>query len=97
MRLQADPTVVYALGERRRLRNRDYQIASPYNTYKINGLPPHPIGQPSEEAIVAALYPDSTGYLYFVAAGEGRHLFSQSYREHLATIRAVRTRPISLR
>ena len=97
MRLQADPTVVYALGERRRLRNRDYQIASPYNTYKINGLPPHPIGQPSHEAIVAALYPDSSDYLYFVAAGEGRHLFSQSYREHLATIRAVRTRPISRR
>ncbi len=97
MRLQADPTVVYALGERRRLRNRDYQIASPYNTYRIAGLPPHPIGQPSRESIVAALYPDSSDYLYFVATAGGRHLFSRSYREHLATIRAVRTRPISRR
>lgn len=92
MRLQADPTVVYALGERRRLMFNDYAIESAYNTYRINGLPPGPIGQPSTENLEATLYPAETDYLYFVAGAGGRHQFSRSYREHIQTIRRVRGR-----
>jgi UPF0755 protein len=90
MRLQADPTVVYALGERRRLYNKDYRISSAYNTYRIDGLPPGPITQPSRASIEAALYPTPTNFLFFVAGREGKHVFSTSYREHLATIRSIR-------
>lgn len=95
MRLQADPTVIYALGRRRRLFERDYQIRSPYNTYRIDGLPPSPIGQPSAASIEAALYPRESNFLYFVAGPDGRHIFSRTYREHLATIRRIRSGPNS--
>ncbi|MDH5643130.1 MAG: endolytic transglycosylase MltG [Gemmatimonadota bacterium] len=91
MPLQADPTVIYALGRRRRLFNRDYEIPSRYNTYRIAGLPPHPISQPSALAIEAALFPTQTDFLYFVAGPEGRHIFSRTYREHQATIRRIRS------
>ena len=90
MRLQADPTVVYALGQRRRLRNRDYLIDSPYNTYLFDGLPPHPIGQPSSASIEAVLGRARTDYLYFVAGANGKHVFSATYRGHLAAIRRIR-------
>jgi UPF0755 protein len=90
MRLQADPTVIYALGTRRRLFEKDYLRRSPYNTYLIDGLPPGPIGQPSEESIRAALYPADTEFLYFVAQGDGKHVFSRTLKEHLAAIQAVR-------
>ncbi len=90
MRLQADPTIVYALGTRRRLQNRDYRIASPYNTYLNDGLPPHPIGQPSTASIEAVLNPPSTEFLFFVAGADGKHVFSESYREHLVAIRRIR-------
>ena len=76
MRLQADPTVVFALGRRRRLLNHDYSTESPFNTYRIGGLPPSPIGNPSSASIAAALYPDSTDFLYFVAQPDRRHRFS---------------------
>jgi len=92
LRLQADPTVVYALGSRNRLYNKHYQFASPYNTYRVDGLPPGPIGQPSRASITAALYPADTDFLYFVATREGHHEFSRTYTEHLATIRMVRRR-----
>ncbi len=90
MRLQADPTVIYALGRRRRLFLKDYQVASPYNTYRINGLPPGPISQPSAHTIEAALYPAETDYLYLVAQTDGKHVFSRTYREHNAAIRRIR-------
>ncbi len=90
MRLQADPTVVYALGKRRRLQNRDYRIDSPYNTSAIDGLPPHPISQPSMASIEAVLDHPPTDYLYFVAGAGGKHVFSETYREHLAAIRKIR-------
>jgi UPF0755 protein len=90
MRLQADPTVVYTLGERRRLTYADYRVASDYNTYTINGLPPGPIGEPSSESIEAALYPATTDYLYMVAGPDGSHQFSRTYREHLRTVREIR-------
>jgi UPF0755 protein len=90
MRLQADPTVVYALGTRRRLTFEDYRIRSPYNTYAIAGLPPGPIGQPSVQSLEAALYPAESEYLYMVAQGDSSHAFSRSYVEHLRTIRQIR-------
>ncbi|UCG88990.1 MAG: endolytic transglycosylase MltG [Gemmatimonadota bacterium] len=90
MRLQADPTIIYALGRRRRLYQRDYQIESPYNTYLIYGLPPGPISQPSEASLEAALFPANTDFLYFVARPDGKHIFSRTHREHLAAVREVR-------
>jgi UPF0755 protein len=89
-RLEADPTVVYALGERRRLYNRDYGVPSEYNTYRVNGIPPAPIGQPSSASLRVVLYPAASNLFYFVARPDGRHIFAPSYREHLANIRAVR-------
>ncbi len=90
MRLQADPTVIYALGRRRRLFLKDYRVRSPYNTYLINGLPPGPIGQPSEPSLKAALYPATTDYLFLVAQDDGKHVFSRTLREHNAAIRRIR-------
>lgn len=90
MRLQADPTVIYALGRRRRLFLRDYETPSRYNTYLIDGLPPHAVGQPSAASLEAALYPRDSDFLYFVAGPDGKHIFSRSYREHQAAIRRIR-------
>jgi UPF0755 protein len=83
--LQADPTIQYALGNHRaRLLYRDIRAArdNPYNTYVIRGLPPGPIGSPSERAIDAALYPAQTKHLYFVARPDGSHIFTNSLQEH---------------
>ncbi len=91
MRLQADPTVIYALGQRRRLFEKDYLHRSSYNTYLINGLPPGPIGQPSEESIRAALYPAKSDFLFFVAQTDGKHVFSRTLREHVNAINAIRS------
>ncbi len=85
MRLQADPTVLYALGGRReRLLYAaiDSVADNPYNTYIQRGLPPGPIAAPGEAAIHAALYPTEEGYLYFVARPDGRHIFTHSLEEH---------------
>jgi UPF0755 protein len=91
MKLQADPTVIYAVekenGKRpKRLRWRDLKINSPYNTYLVNGLPPGPICSPSGEAIYAVLHPADTKYLYFVANGSGGHKFSTTLREHINAV-----------
>jgi UPF0755 protein len=83
--LQADPTVQYALGiHRDRLLYRDIREVedNPYNTYKIKGLPPGPIGSPSALAIDAVLRPANTKFLYFVARPDGSHLFTGSLQEH---------------
>jgi UPF0755 protein len=90
MRLQADPTVIYALGHRRRLYEKDYAIHSRYNTYLINGLPPTPINQPSAASIEAALYPEHTDLFYLVARPDGKHVFSRTLQEHLRAVAAVR-------
>ena len=82
MRLQADPTVNFALGERRRLLYRDYSFEHPYNTYQINGLPPGPITNPSYTSLEAAARPERHDYLYMVASPEGTHTFSTSYEDH---------------
>ena len=83
--LQADPTVLYALGGRRArllFAAIDSVATNPYNTYTQGGLPPGPIGAPGEEAIQAALYPSDDPYLYFVARPDGSHLFTNSLEEH---------------
>jgi UPF0755 protein len=90
LRLQADPTVVYALGRRTRLYNKDYRLESDYNMYRRHGLPPGPINQPTTASLLAALYPRDTEYLYFVASVDGHHTFSRTYGEHLTKIREVR-------
>jgi UPF0755 protein len=95
MALQADPTVQYAIalatGKRKpRLFEKDYQFASPYNTYLHPGLPPGPVNSPSRRSIEASLYPAQVPYLYFVAGPDGRHIFARSYAEHLRNIAKVR-------
>lgn len=83
IRLQADPTIQYIIdGPPRRLLFRDLEIDSPYNTYKYDGLPPGPINNPGRNSIMAAIYPEKTDYIYFVARGDGRHTFSKTSAEH---------------
>ncbi|MFQ6614172.1 MAG: endolytic transglycosylase MltG [Fidelibacterota bacterium] len=83
MRLQADPTIQYIIKDGpRRLLNRDLRIDSPYNTYLYRGLPPGPINSPGKESLLAAINPDTTQYLYFVARGDGYHTFSRTQAEH---------------
>lgn len=84
--LQANPTVQYALGEKRRVFNGDLDVDSPYNTYRNRGLPPGPIACPGMKSIIAALYPAETQYLYFVANGDGSHTFSKSLAEHSSAV-----------
>lgn len=96
MRLEADPTVAYALGGvRRRLWNRDLRVDSPYNTYRARGLPPGPICSPGRAALEAAVRPlPDTGEYYFVADGTGRHLFSKTYGEHLRAKHRIKYGPV---
>ncbi len=83
IKLQADPTIQYILpGPPRRLLYDDLKIDSPYNTYKYYGLPPGPINNPGRKSILAALYPAKTGYIYFVARGDGGHTFTRTAAEH---------------
>ncbi len=87
MKLQTDPTVIYgvtngqgALG--RGLRQSELRRETPYNTYVIDGLPPTPIANPGRASIEAALNPDSSDYLFFVADGTGGHAFAETLNEH---------------
>ena len=82
MRLEADPTVNFALGERRRLLFEDYRHEHPYNTYLKYGLPPGPITNPSLSTIKATLNPQNHDYLYMVANPEGGHTFSRTFEQH---------------
>lgn len=87
MNLQSCATVQYILGERKAVLSvADTQIDSPYNTYINPGLPQGPIANPGIECIKAALYPEDTEYLYFVAGADGKHIFSKTYEEHLAAM-----------
>ncbi len=88
MRLESDPTVIYGLKNfDGNLTRRDLRTYSPYNTYRIKGLPPGPIANPGLDAIKAALYPAQTDYLYFVAKKDGTHYFSTTIREHNRAVR----------
>ncbi|MEX1011276.1 MAG: endolytic transglycosylase MltG [Balneolaceae bacterium] len=87
MRLQADPTVIYIIGERRRLLYADYEIDHPYNTYQVPGLPPGPITNPDLSTIESVLNPEDHDYLFMVATPEGGHAFNRTYQEHLSASR----------
>lgn len=95
MRLQTDPTIIYGLGEdfdgnlrRKHLNDAD----NPYNTYRHGGLPPSPIALPGREAIHAALHPAAGDALYFVARGDGGHVFSATLAEHERAVRKYQLR-----
>lgn len=91
--LQSDPTAVYGIpGFTGPIRRKHLQIDSPYNTYKIRGLPPGPICNPGESAIRAVMYPDDTPYMYFVSDGDGTHIFSVNLKEHERAVEFYRRR-----
>lgn len=83
MRLQADPTAIYGMpGYDGNLTRRHLQTTTPWNTYRISGLPATPIANPGEQALLAAVEPGPWHDLYFVARGDGSHDFSTTYAEH---------------
>ncbi len=96
MRLQSDPTVIYGLGQSYDgdIHTRDLVTDTPYNTYTRAGLPPTPIALPGRESVVAALHPQDSGELYFVAtaSGDGGHHFSRTLEEHNAAVKEYLTR-----
>lgn len=100
MALDADPSVIYAEllqgTYQGALHHADLAVNSPYNTYRFPGLPPGPIGNPGRSALEAALHPESTRFLYFVADGNGHHRFATTLAEHDRNIAAYR-RALALR
>jgi UPF0755 protein len=97
MRLQCDPTVIYALAMRNRydgnIRREDLKIDSLYNTYRYPGLTPGPIGNPGASALKAAVAPAATDYLYFVSMNTGRHQFSRNLEEHNRAVWQYQKKP----
>lgn len=88
MRLQSDPTVIYGIPDfDGNLTRKHLKEKTPYNTYKISGLPPGPIANPGKKALEAALWPDDTKYLYFVAKGDTTHEFSTNLKDHNKAVR----------
>ncbi len=87
--LQADPTVQYAINDKKRLTFADLKANNPYNTYMYKGLPPGPINSPSITSIEAAINPEDHNYFFFVAVGDGsgRHNFSKGFKDHRANIK----------
>lgn len=96
MALQCDPTVIYALMLAGRWRGnitrQDLQMDSPYNTYKVAGLPPGPIASPGLASIQAALRPADVNYLYFVSKNDGTHVFAASLEEHQKNVARYQSR-----
>jgi len=94
MRLQTDPTVIYGMGDdyRGRITRSDLRTPTPYNTYTNHGLPPTPIALAGREAIAAALNPADGTELYFVARGDGTHVFSDTLEEHNRAVREFQLR-----
>jgi UPF0755 protein len=94
IQLAADPSVVYAALLNNRYRGTIYQsdlkFDSPYNTYKVKGLPPGPICNPGKASLAAAMHPTSSDYLYFVSDAQGHHRFARTMQQHLANVSAYR-------
>ena len=84
MRLQTDPTVIYGMGDKYQgnISREDLRTPTPYNTYTQAGLPPTPIALPGKKAIQAAMHPDNSANIYFVATGNGGHKFSATLEQH---------------
>jgi UPF0755 protein len=92
--LQSDPTVIYGLSEfDGNLRKKDLSSPSPYNTYRVQGLPPGPIANPGIQAIRATLYPSDSRSLYFVSRNDGTHQFSATLIEHNQAVEKYQKRP----
>ena len=90
MRLQSDPTTIYGIYEKftGNLRKKHLLQKTPYNTYKIFGLPLGPISNPGLESLKAAITPKKHNYLYFVSKNDGTHKFSRNYKDHLKAVTA---------
>ena len=92
--LQSDPTVIYGLPAfDGNLHKKDLSSPSPYNTYRVQGLPPGPIANPGIQAIRAALYPSDSRSLYFVSRNDGTHQFSATLIEHNKAVEKYQKRP----
>jgi UPF0755 protein len=93
MRLESDPTVIYGIPDfDGNIKRIHLATLTPYNTYKIRGLPPGPIANPGRDAIKAALYPAKTDYLFFVSKKDSTHHFSTNIREHQKAVRKYQLR-----
>jgi UPF0755 protein len=94
MRLESDPTTIYGIsgfdGNLRRVHLND--PTNPYNTYQIAGLPPGPIASPGGDALRAVVEPAESDYLFFVSRGDGTHVFSRTYREHVNAVNRFQLR-----
>jgi UPF0755 protein len=97
MRLQTDPSVIYALRRARRwdgnIRKQDLDLDSPYNTYRSAGLPPGPIASPGRDSLLAVLQPAQVKDLYFVSRNDGSHEFSETLAEHERAVDRYQRRP----
>ena len=95
MRLETDPTVIYGIGDGYdgNIRKKDLQTVTPYNTYRINGLPPTPIAMPGRAALAAAAHPEPGDALFFVATGDGAHVFSATYDQHRKAVKTYQLKP----
>jgi len=91
MKLEADPTVIYAMGKHvTRVMKAHLQVLSDYNTYKHVGLPPGPISSPGRPSLLATLYPAKHQFLFFVARPDGSHMFSKTWAEHTDSVNLAR-------
>ena len=98
MRLQTDPTVIYAIEKfDGNIRKRDLKIDSPYNTYRYKGLPPGPISSPGIKSIEAAISPIKSNHLYFVSRKDGSHHFSNTLVEHNRAVKKYQLRKVNSR
>jgi UPF0755 protein len=90
IRLESDPTIIYAITQGRPLgrglTRKEIDTPTPYNTYAIAGLPPTPIANPGRASLAAVLNPPKSGEMYFVADGTGGHVFASTYAEHAANV-----------
>lgn len=98
MRLQTDPTIIYGIAVEtgkipNNIRKEDLLRPNRYNTYTIAGLPPGPIANPGKDALIAALKPAASEYLYFVSQNNGTHIFTSTYEEHLNAVRKYQMDP----
>lgn len=93
MRLQTDPTVIYGMGDQYngKITSEALRTTTAYNTYRINGLPPTPIALPSKKAIEAAMHPDQSDAIYFVATGNGGHKFTSNLQDHNRAVQDYRS------